>query len=145
MPRAADAERAEAPPWLRLAVLPFPALLAEIDRRGAATLGTSLVGAPPPVVARAAAAGGSALAPVVLEGARRSPAAEERERARALVTAAAGVSEASVGSMTIVGLLALASELAPGAAQVIAQRLPPRLGRILSSSPIPSPCLRGEG
>lgn len=131
MPRRADAERADAPPWVRLAVMPFPALLVEIERRGAATLGTSLAGAPPAVVARAAAAAGSALAPLVLEGSRRSPPAEERQQARALV--AAGVSEASVGSMTIVGLLALASELAPGAVRVIAQRLPPRLGRLLIS------------
>jgi len=144
MPSAADAERADAPSWLRLAMLLFPALLAEIERRGAATVGTSLAGAPLAVVARAAAAAGNTLAPAVLEAARRSPPAEERERARALVAAAARVSEAGVGSMTIVGLLALASELGPGAARVIAQRLPPRLGRILSL-PIPSPRLRGEG
>jgi len=143
MPSAADAERADAPSWLSLALLLFPALLAEIERRGAATVGTSLAGAPLAVVARAAAAGNT-LAPVVLEAARRSPPAEEREWARALVAAAARISEASVGSMTIVGLLALASELGPGAARVIAQRLPPRLGRILSL-PIPSPRLRGEG
>ncbi len=135
MPNAADAERADAPAWFRLAVLPLAALLAEIDRRGAATLGISLAGAPPAVLARAAAAGGTALAPAVLEAARRSPLAEERERARALVAAAARVSETDVGSTTIVGLLALAGELATmrGAAQVIAQRLPPRLGRILLS------------
>ncbi len=71
---------------------------------------------------------GARSGPVVLEAAQRSPPAEERERARALVAAAARVAETDVGSTTIVGLLALASELAPGAAQVIAQRLPPRLG-----------------
>ena len=152
MPRAADAERADAPAWLRLAVQPFPAVLAEIERRGAATLGVSLAGAPLAVVARAAAAAGSSLVPVVLEAARRSPAAEERERARAIVANAARVSETNVGSTTIVGLLALASDLssAPGAAQVIAQRLPPRFGRILLCAapkpllpPLPRP--RGEG
>jgi len=133
MPRPADAERADAPPWLRLAVLPFPALLAEIERRGAVTLGASLAGAPPAVAARAAAAAGSALGPVVLEAARTSPAGDERERARGVVAAAARVADPAVGSTTIVGLVALASELAatPGAAQIIAQRLPPRLGRIL--------------
>jgi hypothetical protein len=131
MPRRSGAEHADAPPWLRLAGLPFPALLAEIERRGVMTLGTSLAGAPPAVVARAAAAAGSQLGPVVLEAARSSPTAEERERARAVVAAAARVSETNVGWTTIVGLLALASELAPGVAQVIAQRLPPRLGRIL--------------
>ena len=131
MPRPADAEHADTPPWLRLAVLPFPALLADIERRGAMTLGTSLAGAPLAVLARAAAAAGSALGTVVLEVARRAPPVEERERARALVAAAARVAEPSVGSTTIVGLLALASELTTGPAQVIAQRLPPRLGRIL--------------
>ncbi len=133
MPRRADAEHADAPPWLRLAVLPFPALLAEIERRGVMTLGTSLAGAPPAVVARAAASAGRALGAVVLEAARRSPAGEERERARALVAAAARAAETNVGSTTVVGLLALASELAvaAGAARVIAQRLPPRLGRIM--------------
>src|SRR5262249_34552159 len=110
-----------------------PALPAEIERRGAVTLGTSLAGAPAAVVARAAAAAGSAFGPVVLEAARRSPPAEDRERARALVEAAAPGPEASGPSAPIVGRLALASELtaASGAAQVIAQRLPPRLGRIL--------------
>jgi hypothetical protein len=131
MPRPADAEHADAPPWLRLAVLPFPALLAEIVRGGATTLGTSLAGAPSPVVARAAAAAGGALGAAVLEVAKGSPPAAERAQARALVAAAARVSETNVGSTTILGLLALASELAPGAAQVIAQRLPPRLGRIM--------------
>jgi hypothetical protein len=134
MPRRTDAEHADAPPWLRLAVLPFPALLAEIERRGAMTLGTSLAGAPPAVAARAAAAAGGAVGAVVLEAARREPVGEERARARALVVAAARVAvDTAVGSTTIVGLLALAGELAavPGAAQVIAQRLPPRLGRIL--------------
>jgi hypothetical protein len=133
MPRRTDAEHGDAPPWLRLAVLPFPALLAEIERRGATMLGTSLAGAPPAVAARAAASAGGALGAVVLEAARRSPAGEERQRARALVAAAARVAETNVGSTTIVGLLALASELAatPGATQVIARRMPPRLGRIL--------------
>jgi hypothetical protein len=135
MPRRTDAEPAGAPSWLRLAVLPFPALLAEIERRGATTLGTSLAGAPPAVAARAAASAGGALGAVVLEATRGSPAGDEREQARALVAAAARVAEANVGSTTIVGLLALASELAaaPGAAQVIAQRMPPRLGRIMLS------------
>jgi hypothetical protein len=141
MPRSADAERADAPAWLCLAVLPLAALLTEIERRGAAMLGTSLAGAPPAVVARAAAAGGSALASVVLEAARRAPLAEERERARALVAAAARVSERDLGSTTVLGLLALAGELASmpdsaSAAQVIAQRLPPSLGRILSTGRI---------
>src|SRR5262249_19760377 len=67
MPSPAESERANAPTWLRLAALPLAALLTEIERRGAATLGTSLAGAPPAVVARAAAAAGNALAPAVLE------------------------------------------------------------------------------
>jgi hypothetical protein len=132
MPRAADAERAGAPAWMRLALLPVPALHAEIERRGAATLGTSLAGAPSAVVARAAAAGGSALAATVLEAARRSASAEAREHARALVaSAAARAAEADVASTTMLGLLTLAGELTSEAAQVIAQRLVPRLGRIL--------------
>jgi len=134
MPRRADADGADVPPWLRLAVQPFSALLAEIERRGAATLGTSLAGAPPEVVARAAAAAGSGLGPVVIEAAGRSPAAEERARARAVVASAARAADTSVGSTTVVGLLAMASELSPGATQVIAQRLPPRLGRIMTSA-----------
>ncbi len=132
MPLSTEVARADAPGWLRLAVLPLPALQAEIDRRGAATLGTSLAGAPPAVVARAAAAAGSALASVMLEAAGRSTPAEERERARSLVAAAgARASEGEVGSTTYLGLLALAGDLPAGAARVIAQRLPPRLGRIL--------------
>ena len=133
MPRRTDAEHADAPPWLRLAVLPFPALLAEIERRGATTLGTSLAGAPPAVAARAAASAGarSGRSCSRRRGDRRR--VEERERARALVAAAARVAETNVGFDDDRGL-AGAGERAggsAGAAQVIAQRMPPRLGRIM--------------
>jgi hypothetical protein len=136
MPSAAEAARADAPEWMRLAALPLVALAGEIDRRGAAVLGTSLAGSPPAVVARAAAgAGGGAAAAALLEAARRVPAADERDRARALVSAAATLSVAGeLTSVQAVGLCALADALAAvsrDAVRALAQRLPPRLGEIV--------------
>jgi len=122
-PEASAAARA-------LCALPFAALLEEIDRRGARTLGTSLAGAPARVLAQAAAGAGEVLGSLVLEAARAAVTPQARAAARELVAAAAG------GAARAVGLRALAGELArqgagPEAVAAVAQRLPPAVGDAL--------------
>ena len=130
-------DRRRRPEWMRLAALPPAALVDEIDRRGAAVLGTSLAGSPPAVVARAAAgAGGGAPAAALLEAARRVPAADERDRARALVSAAAdalrrGRADVGAGRRACARSPTRWRRRPAMAVQALAQRLPPRLGRIL--------------
>jgi len=107
------------------------ALLDEIDRRGAETLGRALAGAPDAVVARAAAGVGAALAPAVLAAAKAGASAEARAAARALVAAASAKGTSAARG---VGLRAVARALADegaGALVAVAQRLPPAVGEAL--------------
>jgi hypothetical protein len=116
----------------RLCALSGAELLGEIDRRGAATVGLALAGAPDAVVARAAAGAGDALARVLLASSREPVSSEARSRARVLVAAAG----AGTGPQVVraVGLTALAQALAAEGAcalAAVAQRLPPSLGDAL--------------
>jgi len=117
------------PPLARaLCALSGAALLDEIDRRGAETLGRALAGAPDAVVARAAAGVGATLAPVVLAAAKAGASAAARSAARAHVAAA---SSDGAGPAHGVGMRAVARALADeGAAALtaVAQRLPPAVG-----------------
>jgi hypothetical protein len=109
------------------------ALVDELDRRGAVTLGLALAGAPDAVVARAAAGVGEPLARVVMASAKGGADAEARALARALV-AAVPATEAARGAARAVGLRVVAGELADegGAAlAAVAQRLPPVVGDAL--------------
>jgi hypothetical protein len=120
------------PPLARaFCALSGAALLDEIDRRGAETLGRALAGAPDAVVARAAAGVGAALASVVLAAAKMGASAGVRAAARALVAAAA---TDGAGAARGVGLRVVARAVADeGAAALIAvaQRLPPAVGEAL--------------
>ena len=120
------------PPRARaLCALGGAALLDEIDRRGAETLGRALAGAPDAVVARAAAGVGDPLARVVLAAARGRESAVARAAARALV---AGAPSHDGGAARAIGLHAVARDLADeGAAALaaVAQRLPPAVGEAL--------------
>ncbi|HSZ81647.1 MAG TPA: hypothetical protein VLA14_05170 [Polyangia bacterium] len=120
------------PPLARaLCALPGTALLDEIDRRGAETLGRALSGAPDVVVARAAAGVGATLAHVVLAAAKAGADAAARAAARALVAAAP---TDGIGAARAVGLRAVARQVGhEGAAALttVAQRLPPALGEAL--------------
>lgn len=120
-----------------LAELPDRELIEEIDRLGAETLGLSLRGAPRALVARATALAGAGRR-TVLDAARGPVNDEARERARALVAAAA-VDDRTVERVRVVGLRALGLTLrveGEQAARAVALRLPVVLGRIL---------LRGAG
>ncbi len=112
--------------------LSFAAVEEAVELRGAATLGSSLRGAPAAVVAQAAAGLGGRLARALLEAAAHPGPPDERSRARILVSAAA--SELSPPLAMRLGLRALALALAaesPDAPAAVAQRLPPPLGRRL--------------
>jgi hypothetical protein len=116
-----------------LCALPGAALLDEIDRRGAETLGLALAGAGPDVVARAAAGVGEPLARVVVGAARAGSDPTTRALARALV-ASVRPDELVAGVARAVGLRVLARELrGEGAAAVaaVAQRLAPVVGDAL--------------
>jgi hypothetical protein len=112
--------------------LSFAAVEEAIEMRGAATMGASLRGAPAPVVAQAAAGLGGRLGRALLEAARQAGPPEERDRARLLVSAAAGEDWASLAMRLGLRALAVAltAEGGDGAAAV-GQRLPPALGRRL--------------
>ncbi|HXU61971.1 MAG TPA: hypothetical protein VN962_09740 [Polyangia bacterium] len=112
--------------------LSFAAVEEAVEQRGAATLGTSLRGAPGPVVAQAAAGLGGRLARTLLEAAGQSGAPEARSRARMLVSAAANELSPSLAMRLGLRALALAlSEESADAVAAVAQRLPPPLGRRL--------------
>ena len=115
-----------------LGALSFAALVADVERRGAEVLGTSLRGAPSAVVARAAAALESPLARAVIDAAGRDGTAAARDDARRRVTSV-GKHE-SAEALRELGARALADALAgegPAAVAAVAQRLPVRLGRVL--------------
>ena len=142
-----------------LCALPFEALVADVDRRGAELLGVSLRGAPPAVVARAAAAlepaarrnpqrvpdlprraaaaeppspNALSLARVLMDAAGRDGAPSARDEARRLVASIGKRASAEV--VRELGVRALAAALAgegPGAVTAVAQRLPIALGRLL--------------
>ena len=115
-----------------LCALSHAALLEEIERLGAETLGRALAGAPDAALARAAAGVGEPLARVVLASAKAGPDAETRAAARVLVAEAP--TEQGRGAARAVGLVALARALEPeGAAALaaVAQRLPPSIGDAL--------------
>jgi hypothetical protein len=133
-----------------LCALSAAALLDELERRGAATLGLALGGAPGDVVARAAAGVGEPLARVLVDAARGGGGAGARDEAPRLVAAVSAgardearrlVAAVSAGELVggparAVGLRAVAAALAAeGAAAVaaVAQRLPPALGEALVS------------
>ena len=122
-----------------LCALSFAGLVEELERRGAATLGLALVGAPDAVVARAAAGVGAPLAGVVLASARSDSTAASRAEARALVADVARASARQDSRVVAreVGLRVVAREVAAegGAAlAAVAQRLPPALGDLLLAS-----------
>jgi hypothetical protein len=119
-------------------------LLAEVARRGARTLGTSLAGAPLPVRARTMAQAGAPWAEEIAAAA--SAAADDtdqRDRARDLVVAAAAMQPPPAPGtpeitpeerLRAVGVLVLARELAaegPASVARVAGRLPFDLGRAL--------------
>ncbi len=112
--------------------LSFAAVEEAVELRGAATLGTSLRGAPAPVIAQAAAGLGGRLARALLESAGRRGEPDERGEARLMVSAAAN--ELSPPLAVRLGLRALALALSresPDAVAAVAQRLPPARGRRL--------------
>jgi hypothetical protein len=115
-----------------LMALSFAALEEAIERRGAAALGVSLRGAAAPVIARAAANLGGRLAHALLDAAADSGPPEARDRARRVVERVAA--EKPVDLAAHLGGRNLALALVPegrDAAQAVAQRLPPPLGRRL--------------
>jgi hypothetical protein len=110
----------------------FAALVADVERRGAEVLGTSLRGAPSAVVARAAAALEPPLARAVIDAASRDGTAAARDNARRHVTSVG--KHASTEAVRELGVRAIAAALAgegPAAVAAVAQRLPIRLGRVL--------------
>ena len=115
--------------------LSFAAVEEAIEMRGAATMGASLRGAPAPVLAQAAAGMGGRLGRALLEAARPTDPSEqpgERDRARVLVSAAAGEDWAPLAMRLGLRALAVALNAEGGdAAAAVAQRLPPALGRRL--------------
>jgi hypothetical protein len=136
MPGAAGAST---PLARRLCALPSPALLEEVDRRGASALGLALAGAADAVLARAAAGAGEPFARVVLAAAREPASPEARAVARALV-ASVPASEAARGAVRAVGLRAVARAIAPegpAALAAVAQRLPPAVGDALLACVVP--------
>jgi hypothetical protein len=123
-----------------LCALTSAALIDEIDRRGATTLGAALAGAPDAVVARAAAGAGEPFARIVLAAAKSPSVPEERARARALL-AELPASEAARGAVRAAGLRAVAREVAAeggAAVAAVAQRLPPALGDVLLACALPA-------
>jgi len=136
-----------ASPVQPLLSLSFAALDEAIELRGAATLGTSLQGAPGTVIARAAAGLGGRRARAVLEAAAKAEPTEAREAARRLVAKAAAeragaektAAEKTAAERTTdadlawdLGARTLAAALVgEGAAalQAVAQRLSPERGR----------------
>lgn len=115
-----------------LGALSFAALVADVERRGAEVLGTSLRGAPAAVVARAAAALEPPLARAVIDAASRDGTATARDDARRSVTSIG--KHASAEALRELGARALGAALAgegPTAVTAVAQRLPVRLGRVL--------------
>lgn len=115
-----------------LVSLPFATVSEAIERRGAETLGISLRGAPAAVVARAAASVGDGLARVLMDAAARPGALEERDAARRMVERVAAEKPTDLAAN--LGARALALALMPegrDAAQAVAQRLAPALGRRL--------------
>ena len=115
-----------------LCALPFAALAADVDRRGAQVLGASLRGAPPAVVARAAAALEPPLARAVIDAAGQDSTPAARDDARRRVAAVG--KRASAEAVRELGARALAAALAgegPAAVAAVAQRLPATLGRVL--------------
>jgi hypothetical protein len=115
-----------------LCALPFADLVADVERRGAEVLGTSLRGAPAPVVARAAAALEPPLARAVIDAASRdgTPAArdEARRRVAAVGKRASGEAVRELGARSLAAAL-----VGDGTAAVtaVAQRLSLALGRVL--------------
>ena len=106
--------------------------MADVERRGAEVLGTSLRGAPAAVVARAAAALEAPLARAVIDAAGRDGTAAARDDARRRVTSVG--KHASAEALRELGARALADALAgegPAAVAAVAQRLPMTLGRVL--------------
>ena len=115
-----------------LCALSFAALVADVERRGAEVLGTSLRGAPSAVVARAAAALEPPLARAVIDAAGRDGTAAARDDARRRVTSVG--KHASAEALRELGARALGDALAgdgPAAVAAVAQRLPARLGRVV--------------
>lgn len=115
-----------------LGALSFAALVADVERRGAEVLGTSLRGAPSAVVARAAAALDPSLARTVIDAAGRDGTAAARDDARRRVTSVG--KHASGEAVRELGARAVAAALAgegPAAVAAVAQRLPVKLGRVL--------------
>ena len=112
--------------------LSFAAVEEAIEMRGAATMGASLRGAPAPVLAQAAAGLGGRLGRALLEAARQIDPPEERDRARVLVSAAAGEDWAPLAMRLGLRALAVALKAEGGdGAVAVAQRLSPVLGRRL--------------
>ena len=115
-----------------LMALSFAALEEAIERRGAAILGLSLRGAEARVIARAAANLGGRLAEALLDAASGPGPVDARDNARRLVERVAA--EKPVDLVAHLGGRDLAMALGPegpDAAQAVAQRLPPPLGRRL--------------
>jgi len=115
-----------------LCALPFADLVADIERRGAEVLGTSLRGAPAPVVARAAAALEPPLARALIDAASRDGTPAARDDARRRVAAIR--KRASGEAVRELGARALAAALAgdgTAAVTAVAQRLSLALGRVL--------------
>jgi hypothetical protein len=138
MPVGAGGE-ARMPRAHALCALPATALAAEIDRRGAETLGTALAGAPAEALARAAA-GAEGLARVVVTAAKAVTSEADRADARALV-ASVPPAQAARGAVRAVGLRAVARDVAAeglAALTAVAQVLPPALGDALLACGGPS-------
>lgn len=127
------------PSAVALAGLPLPKLVESLARRGAETLGRSLLGAPGPVLARAMASVGFRWADVVAGAAAQMIEPAARDQARRLIAAAADV-QASLPEERLqeVGALSLHGELAAegeASVRLVAGRLPMALGARVLSGP----------
>lgn len=117
----------------RLCGLAFDDLLSEVTRRGARTVGQSLIRGAPTLRARAMAAAGEPWAQVIGEGARETLSATEHKSAMALAHTRIPDSARTPNERLLhIGLATLKSELGaehPGSLYRVAGRLPVALGR----------------
>jgi hypothetical protein len=134
------------PAWLEaLCALGPEALLEEVLRRGAATLGASLAGTPLEARARAMAGVGPRWARV-LEAAAAGEGGARAEAQADVAGAATERADTAAERLEQIGLRALARALAPegpAAVQAVAMRLPARMGRRLQALAEAQPA--GEG
>jgi hypothetical protein len=116
--------------------LELEALLSELSRRGARTVGHSLSGAAPPLRAKAMAAVGEPWAQEIAAGCLEESTPAQREAATTLAgTVSVFAAGSAVDRLAILGLASLKVELqaeSHGSCLQVAGRLPAPLGRVLA-------------